>query len=171
MVHLRERDGQPSLAELQRHVGKTPDGRRRLPKSSIGAVLRGDAVPTRGHVVVFAQALGMSRRKAAERGKAWDLIVGEAVADTPALPPNAPTGASAPARTCPAWSGRLNTYGAATTEEVNIVPVFSLNRLPRCLRGPLPPLPPKGRTGSGLPIRAPRRYLPPAPALRGLPLS
>ncbi|MFH7594388.1 hypothetical protein WDV06_04685 [Streptomyces racemochromogenes] len=48
MAHLRERDGQPSLAELQRRAGKTHDGRHRLPKSSLGAVLRGDAVPTAG---------------------------------------------------------------------------------------------------------------------------
>ncbi|MGW2987545.1 hypothetical protein [Streptomyces goshikiensis] len=61
----------------------------------------------------------------------------------------------------------------ATTEETDIMPVYHTfsqypqSRLPRFLRGPLPPLPPAGRTGRGLPIRAPRRYTPPAPALRG----
>ncbi|MFD6470396.1 helix-turn-helix domain-containing protein [Streptomyces goshikiensis] len=191
MVHLRARDGQPSLAELQRRAGQAPDGRYLLPKSSLGAVLRGDAVPTRGHVLAFTEALGMSRRKVGEWGNAWDRIVGEAGAGGPALPRKRTdrhlgTGSATPATARPASRSRtgrrtrhpddtgfINFYVMATTEETDIVPVYHTfsqypqSRLPRFLRGPLPPLPPAGRTGRGLPIRAPRRYTPPTPALRG----
>ncbi|MFI5642726.1 hypothetical protein ACIA8H_35780, partial [Streptomyces goshikiensis] len=144
-----------------------------------------------GHVVAFAEALGMSRRKVGEWGDAWDRIVGEAGAGAPALPRKRTdrhlgTGSAPAATVRPASRGRagrrsrhpddsgfINFYVMATTEETDIVPVyhtysqFPQSRLPRFLRGPLPPLPPAGRTGSGLPIRAPRRYTPPAPALRG----
>ncbi|MER6393674.1 helix-turn-helix transcriptional regulator [Streptomyces sp. NPDC001523] len=192
MVHLRARDGQPSLAELQRRAGQAQDGRHRLPKSSLGAVLRGDAVPTRGHVVAFAHALGMSRRKTAEWGNAWDRIVGEAGAEAPALPRQrtdrhlgaasdlpgvigpTPTGRAHPRTQHQAFTDFINFYVVATTDKSDIVPVYHsnpphpLNRLPRFMRGPLPPLPPAGRTGSGLPIRAPRRYTPlVTPARRG----
>ncbi|MFD9575921.1 helix-turn-helix domain-containing protein [Streptomyces sp. NPDC059982] len=193
MVHLRARDGQPSLAELQRRAGQGPDGRDRLPKSSLGAVLRGDAVPTRGHVVAFAQALGMSRRKVAQWGSAWDRIVGEAGEQLPALPrPRTarPPGAAPVLPDIPRPAPRryehphprlrphdpsdfLNFYVMAVMEGPGSEPIYRTvsvpgrSRLPRFLRGPLPPLPPAGRTGCGLPIRAPRRYTPPTPAIRG----
>ncbi|MGW7317392.1 helix-turn-helix domain-containing protein [Streptomyces sp. NPDC054865] len=192
MVHLRARDGQPSLAELQRRAGRVSDGgKHRLPKSSIGAVLRGDAVPTRGHVVAFTRALGMSRRKVVEWGRAWDRIVGEAGAEIPASLPRQRTdrhrgiGSDLPGTAGPAPKGRthprtrnqagtdfISFYVVATTES-DVVHVYHGNperpwsRLPRFMRGPLPPLPPAGRTGSGLPIRAPRRYTSLTPAHRG----
>ncbi|MFD9575875.1 hypothetical protein ACFWBI_39500 [Streptomyces sp. NPDC059982] len=58
MVHLRARDGRPPLAEPQRRAGEDPDGRDRLPKSSLGAVLRGEPVPTRDHVVATRRPWG-----------------------------------------------------------------------------------------------------------------
>ncbi|MGI5451328.1 helix-turn-helix domain-containing protein [Streptomyces sp. CA-243310] len=142
MVHLRARDGQPSLAQLQQRAGQNQDGRHRLPKSSLGAVLRGDAVPTRGHVVAFAHALGMSRRKTEEWGKAWDRIIGEAGAEAPALPRQrtdrhlgtgsdlpgvigpTPTGRGHPRTQHQAFTDFINFYVVATTEKSDIVPVY-----------------------------------------------
>lgn len=198
MVHLRTLDGQPSLAELQRRARRTPDGKHRLPKSSLGAVLRGAAVPTRGHVVAFAEALGMSRRKVAEWGNAWDRVVGEVGSAPPIVPrprtsaPYTGTGASPPStirsgarrhahrRTRrhepPAQvdpTAPPNFYDMTMKEEISIMPMYRkhprqlLSLRFRLLRGPQPPLPPAGHTGSGLPIRAPRRYTPP-PVAPGL---
>lgn len=71
-----------------------------------------------------------------------------------------------------AFTDFINFYVVATTEKSDIVPIYHsnprdpLSRLPRFMRGP-PPFPPAGRTGSGLPVRAPRRYTPLTPALRG----
>ncbi|MFF9010881.1 hypothetical protein ACF087_34500 [Streptomyces goshikiensis] len=175
MVHLRARDGQPSLAELQRRAGQAPDGRYRLPKSSLGAVLRGDAVPTRGHVLAFTEALGMSRRKVGEWGDAWDRIVGEAGAGGPLCRENVPTGALGPApHQPPPRRHRLhqllchgddagNRHRARLSDLLPVhpeplAPVPSRPAPAAAARGPHRLRPPDPR---------PRRYTPPAPALRG----
>lgn len=71
MVELRAKGGQPSLAALQERAGATDTGRRRLPKSSLSAVLRGEALPTRQHVVAFVRAMGVTASRAARWEKAW----------------------------------------------------------------------------------------------------
>ncbi|OKJ52727.1 helix-turn-helix domain-containing protein [Streptomyces sp. CB02261] len=196
MVQLRARDGQPSLAELQKRAGLTPDGRPRLPKSSLGAVLRGDAVPTRHHIIAFAEAMGLSRRKVEDWGKAWDRVVGGSGPHAPVLPrqPSRPParsdlpGAVGPggrpaAPTRPPWpidtfvqphaAGLMNFYTLAMTEDIMALQIsppslHPANNRRKYARGPQPPLPPAGHTGSGLPIRDPRRYTPPVPGHRGL---
>ncbi|MFH8476589.1 helix-turn-helix domain-containing protein, partial [Streptomyces sp. NPDC018000] len=60
MVEMRAREGQPSLSDLQAAAGRTPDGRHRLPKSSLSVILRGEAVPSRAHLTAFMEALNVS---------------------------------------------------------------------------------------------------------------
>jgi hypothetical protein len=172
MVQLRAREGQPSLAELQRRAGLTPDGRPRLPKSSLGAVLRGGAVPTRHHIIAFAEAMGLSRRKVEEWGKAWDRVVGEGSPHATVLPrqssrpsvrsdlPGAVApGGRAAALTRPAWhidtfvqphaAGLMNFYTLAMTEDVMALqvsppfPPHPADLRRKYARGPQPPLPPR----------------------------
>ncbi|MFC8980991.1 helix-turn-helix domain-containing protein [Streptomyces sp. NPDC057411] len=194
MVQLRARDGQPSLAELQRRAGLDSEGRHRLPKSSLGAVLRGDAVPTRQHVVAFAEAMGMSRRKVEEWEHAWDRVVGEEgppppVLPRPALRPSVPLFRHVALHTDPVWrtdpaiqqnAARLmHFYAMAMTDTPEETMALQVNthmlnaaaaRFAYRKTGPQPPLPPVGLTGSGLPIRTPRRYdLPPRVRRRPLP--
>ncbi|MGW2305874.1 helix-turn-helix domain-containing protein [Streptomyces sp. NPDC001809] len=179
MVQLRARDGQPSLAELQQRAGLDCEGRHRLPKSSLGAVLRGVAVPTRQHVVAFAETMGVSRRKVEEWERAWDRVVGEPGA-LPLSP--RPSQRPAPHPAHPAWSPPpiLLRNPATQPDAADVMRFYAmaLGTLPEdymalpdnthlliptarfayLKTGPQPPLPPIGLTGSGLPIRAPRRY-------------
>ncbi|MFJ9703432.1 helix-turn-helix domain-containing protein [Streptomyces fradiae] len=189
MVQLRAHEGQPSLAELQEWAGKTPEGRHRLPKSSLSAVFRGEAVPTRGLVTAFTEALGLSRRRVSEWERAWDRVVGGAGPEPPGLPrrPSArlwileashtvfqpPHGSpDVPTVLLDGTVDAMSFHTAVTGDVVEgdwyappLRLLFSRPSKWRWRYGPQPPLPPVGRTHSGLPIRAPRRYPSPAPAL------
>lgn len=91
MVEMRARQGQPSLGELQTLAGRTPDGRHRLPKSSLSVVLRGEAVlartphgvhgmhgPSPGHRAALAAGLGphLPSREAATGSHEVDVLGG-----------------------------------------------------------------------------------------------
>jgi len=65
MAELRERCGGPSLAQLSRHA---PTGL--LPRSTLGAVLRGTALPRKDLMLAFVRALGVQDTRVWER--AWD---------------------------------------------------------------------------------------------------
>ncbi|MFJ4192086.1 helix-turn-helix domain-containing protein [Kitasatospora sp. NPDC089509] len=77
MVGLRDRDGHPSLAELEKRAGRTPKGRCRLPASSLGKILRSEALPQRRHVIAFVTAVGVPPHTALAWGEAWDRAAGE----------------------------------------------------------------------------------------------
>ncbi|MFK8909942.1 helix-turn-helix domain-containing protein, partial [Streptomyces sp. YS-3] len=77
MVQLRASEGQPSLEELQRRAGPAPGGGHLLPKSSLNAILRGQAVPLRRHITALTRALGASEWRVAEWERAWDRITGQ----------------------------------------------------------------------------------------------
>ncbi|WLQ45614.1 helix-turn-helix transcriptional regulator (plasmid) [Streptomyces laculatispora] len=166
MIQVRAREGQPSLGYLQAEAGRTADGRHyRLPKSSLSAVLRGEAVPSREHVTAFMEALGASPRKVRPWERAWERIahtharqppavVEIRVADGPvAVPPGAPV---------------LLMTGAGSGPDYDylrdqVVSDYMNTDMPLIWKGPQRPYPPAGQTRSGLPIRIPRRYERPAP--------
>ncbi|WP_307348352.1 helix-turn-helix domain-containing protein [Kitasatospora herbaricolor] len=183
MVELRARSGQPSLLERQDKAGRTEGGGRRLPKSSLSAILRGEALPRRGHVIAFAEALGASRGAVAEWERAWERAA--RTAEPPWAPSPRPAGAAyrrveqpeiririsppttrsdrvlrfrtAPPQPPGLWLDdldRMRTRMPHPTPETLLLNV----RL-----GPRRPNPPAGRTHAGLPIRNPRRYEPPSP--------
>ncbi|GAA2120302.1 hypothetical protein GCM10009759_69040 [Kitasatospora saccharophila] len=71
MIGLRAKGGQPSLARLQKLAGRSGSGGWCLPASSLGAILRGEAVPGIRHVLAFVRAMGDGRREA-EWAAAWN---------------------------------------------------------------------------------------------------
>ncbi|MFE6872278.1 helix-turn-helix domain-containing protein [Kitasatospora sp. NPDC057692] len=77
MVGLRAKEGQPSLVELEKRAGQTPKGARRLPASSLGKILRSEAVPRRRHVIAFVTAVGASPHTVLAWGEAWDRAAGK----------------------------------------------------------------------------------------------
>ncbi|MFI9276053.1 helix-turn-helix domain-containing protein [Kitasatospora sp. NPDC052896] len=72
MIELRAKYGQLSDTELQRLAGLTPDGEHRLPRSSLGAILRGEILPLRRHVTAFTEALGLPPRVVTQWEEAWE---------------------------------------------------------------------------------------------------
>ncbi|WP_435796439.1 helix-turn-helix domain-containing protein [Kitasatospora indigofera] len=183
MVELRAKSGQPSLLELQDKAGRSEGGGRRLPKSSLSAILRGEALPRRGHVIAFAEALGASRGAVAEWERAWERAA--RTAEPPWAPSPRPAGAAyrlveqpeiririSPPTTQP---DRVLHFRAAPPQPPGLW-LDDLDRMrtrmphptPETLLlnvrlGPRRPNPPAGRTHAGLPIRNPRRYEPPSP--------
>lgn len=179
MVVLRAQGGRLSFAELQDRAGRTEQGRHRLPRSSLSAVLRGDALPRRSHVTAFAQALGVTRRRVEEWGRAWDRAtrVGDPPpAALPRPPYRSPDWLDAfwpaaqlhislqPADTNPDRPPFLVPGGPSAGRRVDYVHIpvgvhgWGGRSRPGNARGPRRPHPPAGRTGAGLPIRVPRRY-------------
>ncbi|MFJ4674026.1 helix-turn-helix domain-containing protein [Kitasatospora purpeofusca] len=77
MIGLRAKNGHPSLVELQERAGRAPNGRRRLPASSLGAVLRSEASPRRGHVTAFVAAMGAPPDTVLAWAEAWERAAGK----------------------------------------------------------------------------------------------
>ncbi|GAA2154183.1 hypothetical protein GCM10009760_52830 [Kitasatospora kazusensis] len=101
MWELRAKCGQPSEAELQRRAGLTPDGEFRLPRSSLGAILRGELVPRIRHVTAFTEALGLPPRMVAKWEEAWERAADRErsrASRPPAPGPAADAGQPAPVR-------------------------------------------------------------------------
>ncbi|MFJ2112116.1 XRE family transcriptional regulator [Streptomyces sp. NPDC087850] len=147
MIQERAREGQPSLGFLQAKAGCRVDGRYRLPKSSLSAILRGAAIPSREHITAFMEAVGASRRKVRRWVQAWDCIAGTHVRQ--------------PGRAIPGWPGELPASSPPRTTRtardlirehprLRIPPGPSSERLPEQRKSPHldgPPTPlPAGRT-------------------------
>ncbi|MCX4826007.1 helix-turn-helix domain-containing protein [Streptomyces sp. NBC_01142] len=190
MIQLRAKEGQPSLSALQHKAGRTPNGRHhRLPKSSLSAILRGEAIPSREHVTAFMETMGQSRRKVQRWEMAWDRIAEKDTAPPPTrtsrrhLVPHETTPPTHTARTPEAVVIRIqeapitahSTPGARAAGDLTLKFVTPGDfgylrihgpqtrkraRLTRTWLRPQPPLPPAGYTRAGLPIRNPRRYGP-----------
>ncbi|MER5883997.1 helix-turn-helix transcriptional regulator [Streptomyces sp. NPDC001941] len=156
MVQLRAREGQPSLAELQRRAGPGPDGKPVLPKSSLSAFLSGQTVPLRRHITALTRALGASEWKVAEWERAWDRISGQRpIPPRPTRP--RPGAASGP-------GGR--TSGPRTRTDARALPRAAdpaqrtpprAEAAPRRVGGPQKALSSGGLTPAGLPMRRPRQ--------------
>ncbi|MGY0466821.1 helix-turn-helix domain-containing protein [Kitasatospora sp. cg17-2] len=197
MIGLRAKNGHPSLVELQERAGRTPNGRRRLPASSLGAVLRSEASPRRGHVTAFVAAMGAPPDTVMAWAEAWERAAGKTRvrlalrpdAGAPYKPvpmrdflvddpetrvrqdPAAP--AAAPGTECAFQAGiglRPEDVAFLRTHGLSIGRPRTGDQLPSVL-GPVPPLPPAGYTAAGLPIRVPRRRQrrPRAPGGSGFP--
>nr|WP_172682205.1 hypothetical protein [Streptomyces violaceoruber] len=74
MIEMRARRGQPPLNELQAMAGCAPDGRYRLPKSSLSVILRGEAVPSREHLTAFMEAMNVSPSGVRRWQEVWDKL-------------------------------------------------------------------------------------------------
>ncbi|MFE7329249.1 helix-turn-helix domain-containing protein [Streptomyces sp. NPDC057565] len=169
MIQVRAREGQPSLGYLQSEAGRTADGRHfRLPKSSLSAVLRGEAVPSREHVTAFMEALGASPRKVGPWERAWDRIAHTYARQPPAVVEIRV--ADGPAAVPPQHPVLLMTTAANGPDydylRDQVVSDYMNTDMPRIWKGPQRPYPPAGQTRSGLPIRIPRRYERPAHRLQ-----
>ncbi|MFJ6140510.1 helix-turn-helix domain-containing protein [Kitasatospora sp. NPDC092286] len=161
MTELRAKEGQPSLAELQKRAGRRENGSNRLPASSLGAILRLQAVPRREHVTAFAQAMGVSEAMVEEWGAAWDRAAGRSVGtgslgwQVPAQRSRAHQIIEVRIRPLPAGGLFSSAVGTEfTPEDIAFLRIHT----PSDLRGigPRRPLPPAGYTPAGLPIRVPR---------------
>ncbi|MER6774958.1 hypothetical protein ABT389_35100 [Streptomyces bacillaris] len=160
MVEMRAREGQPSLSDLQAAAGRTSDGRRhRLPKSSLSVILRGEAVPSRAHLTAFMEALNASPGNVRRWQQVWDRLadttaqrssVAITIKVVGALPAGEPDGHPGPA-------------DASTTDLEFLRGQVLLETVllsgPGIVQGPQPAFPSAGSTRSGLPIRAPHRYV------------
>ncbi|MFK0187961.1 helix-turn-helix domain-containing protein [Streptomyces rubiginosohelvolus] len=160
MIQERAREGQPSLGFLQAEAGCRADGRHRLPKSSLSAILRGAAIPSRDHITAFMESVGASRRKVRRWEQAWDRIAG--------------THVRRPGRAIPLRPGELPASSppeppvllVTSSENIldfeylrdQVVSDYLSSETPPIWMGPQRPYPPAGQTRSGLPIRTPRRY-------------
>ncbi|MFE2374405.1 helix-turn-helix domain-containing protein [Streptomyces sp. NPDC059398] len=153
MVEMRVREGQPSLAELQRAAGKTADGKRhRLPKSSLSVILRGEAVPSRAHLTAFMEALNVEPAGVRRWQQVWDCLraaqsppVNFTIRFLDAPPDGQPDGAPAPV-------ADVGTADRAFVREQVVGTTSGVRGGPRAAHRPV------GRTRAGLPIRTPRRY-------------
>ncbi|WP_406003867.1 XRE family transcriptional regulator [Streptomyces sp. NBC_00829] len=161
MVEMRARQGQPSLGELQTLAGRTPDGRHRLPKSSLSVVLRGEAVPSREHLTAFMECMGHPPDTVRRWQQVWDRI-SQAERPLPAATrstflvdapePDSPVGRATAA------------FPLDALEEVGHLDALrgwiTLKAAPglKSQQGPQKALPFAGTTRAGLPIRTPRRY-------------
>ncbi|MFI1524006.1 helix-turn-helix domain-containing protein [Kitasatospora cineracea] len=174
MIGLRAKGGQPSLAQLQKQAGRSGSGGWCLPASSLGAILRGEAVPDVRHVLAFVRAMGDGRREAewvaawnrAERGGTiptpWSWYQ---VADAPGFE-QAPKKSTlsfrvsvltpVPAPGTEAAAGQIPT-GALTNDDRHFLHSHGLTVHEADENGPVRHLPFGGYTPAGLPIRAPRR--------------
>ncbi|MFB8241020.1 hypothetical protein ACFC58_31230 [Kitasatospora purpeofusca] len=161
MIELRAKSGQPSLSRIQELAGQRENGSNRLPASSLGAILRLQAVPRREHVTSFARAMGASEAMVKEWGAAWDRAAGR---NNQSGSPGRPAPARRPTahriievriRPLPATGPAGPAPGSDFTPE-DIA--FLRSHAPADLRGigPCRPLPPAGYTSAGLPIRVPR---------------
>ncbi|WSI68062.1 XRE family transcriptional regulator [Streptomyces sp. NBC_01336] len=162
MVEMRARQGQPSLGELQTLAGRTPDGRHRLPKSSLSVILRGEAVPSRGHLTAFLESLGLPPNGVRRWQQVWDRI--SAAERPPAAARKATVLVNAPWDESPAWHD--TPFPLANLESETALNFrhgqISLKTMPPSgpsgQPGPRKARPPEGTTRSGLPIRTPYRY-------------
>ncbi|MCM2388191.1 helix-turn-helix domain-containing protein [Streptomyces albipurpureus] len=68
IVDLYQDNGSPPLRCLDPRTG----GLGRLPRSTVGRVLKGQSTPSRRFVLAFAEACGARRADLEEWGKAWD---------------------------------------------------------------------------------------------------
>ncbi|MEU6104156.1 helix-turn-helix domain-containing protein [Streptomyces flaveolus] len=159
MVEMRARQGQPSLGELQTLAGRTPDGRHRLPKSSLSVILRGEAIPSRGHLTAFMESMGHPPETVRRWQQVWDRI---SEAERP------PPAAKKPEFLVDApWPDSPTRHEAAAFPMLEREDHFDLLRGqitvkipsgPSGQQGPRQARPFAGTTRAGLPIRTPRRY-------------
>ncbi|MER7750164.1 helix-turn-helix transcriptional regulator [Streptomyces bacillaris] len=159
MVEMRARHGQPSLSELQAAAGCTPDGRHRLPKSSLSVILRGEAVPSREHLTAFMEALDVAPSGVRRWQQVWDRVSGSAARMPPttiAKAMDAPSGESS-AGHHPAFNP-VDPGLAADPNALHIPLTMWFSSSTSGLRGPQVARAPAGTTRSGLPVRTPRRY-------------
>ncbi|MGW1818676.1 helix-turn-helix domain-containing protein [Streptomyces sp. NPDC002125] len=166
MIHARAEEGQPSLGFLQARAGRTEDGRRfRLPKSSLSAVLRGGAVPSRGHITAFMEALGAAPGKVRDWERAWDRIAEFHAHRPPAVGRTAVRGTRAPGperHSVVLMTAPMAGWDSGYLRD-RVLRDYLYNDAPRVGGGPRRCLPSTGRTRAGLPIRTPRRYEHPCP--------
>ncbi|GLW74976.1 hypothetical protein Kpho02_72730 [Kitasatospora phosalacinea] len=176
MIGLRARRGQLSLAQLQKLAGRSDSGAWRLPASSLGAILRGEAAPDLRHVLAFVHALGDGRREAewaaawsrAERGGGGNLALGSwyqladmvNTADT-RRPPNPVSFRISALTTVPipdtaAVAAHLPSAVDLTSDDLHFLHSHGLTVHEAAEHGPVPHLPFGGYTPAGLPIRIPR---------------
>ncbi|MFC5174958.1 helix-turn-helix domain-containing protein [Streptomyces mutomycini] len=162
MIHVRAEEGQPSLGVLQAKAGRTADGRCfRLPKSSLSAVLRGGAVPSRSHVTAFMEALDASPGKVREWERAWDRIAEFHARRSPAAAKIRVAGAPAvrpPQRPVLLMTTAVDGVDFEYLRDQVVSDYAHSDATPRIGGGPRRSLPPAGHTRSGLPIRTPSRY-------------
>nr|WP_078605629.1 helix-turn-helix transcriptional regulator [Streptomyces flavovirens] len=162
MVEMRARQGQPSLSELQKMAGRTPDGRYRLPKSSLSVILRGEAVPSREHLTAFLESLDVSSSGVRRWQEVWDRI--SAAERPPTAARKATVLVDAPWDESPAWHDTaLPLVNLEHETDLNFLRgQISLKAMPLSgpsgQQGPRKARPPAGKTRSGLPIRTPYRY-------------
>ncbi|MFF1405112.1 helix-turn-helix domain-containing protein [Streptomyces sp. NPDC058294] len=159
MVEMRARQGQPSLGEMQTLAGRTPNGRHRLPKSSLSIILRGEAVPSRRHLTAFMESMGHSPDTVRRWQQVWDRI-SEAERPSPAAArpqflvdapwPDSPTWHETAAYPMLAQEDYFDLLRGQITLKVPYSPSRQ--------QGPRPARPFAGTTHAGLPIRTPRRY-------------
>ncbi|MER7805081.1 helix-turn-helix domain-containing protein [Streptomyces parvulus] len=161
MVEMRARQGQPSLAELQTVAGRTPDGRHRLPKSSLSLILRGEAVPSREHLTAFMESLGVPPNGVRRWQQVWDRI---SAAERP------PTAAGkltflvdAPRSASPAWTdAEFHVVNREDETDINFlhgqIALKAMFPTGPDGQGPRTARPSAATTSSGLPIRTPYRY-------------
>ncbi|MGW0497432.1 helix-turn-helix domain-containing protein [Streptomyces sp. NPDC003007] len=159
MIEMRARRGQPTLSELQAVAGCAPDGRHRLPKSSLSVILRGEAVPSREHLTAFMEAMNVSPSGVRRWQEVWDKLSGKATRrplTAAAKVTNAPPGED------PVGHRTLYTQvGLGPLDDLGFPHIPLTARLssdPSARRGPRTARPPAGKTRAGLPVRRPRRY-------------
>lgn len=158
MVEMRARHGQRSLSALQELAGRTPDGRNRLPKSSLSVILRGEAVPSREHLTAFMEAMDLPPDAVRCWQRVWDRI-SEAERPPPAaemraflidtVQPDRPPWHETDAFPMLELEDHLDLQRGQIT-----LTAANLGRQ----KGPRPARPAAGITRAGLPIRTPRRY-------------
>ncbi|MFI9772914.1 helix-turn-helix domain-containing protein [Streptomyces sp. NPDC052415] len=159
MVEMRARQGQPSLGDLQTLAGRTPDGRYRLPKSSLSVILRGEAVPSREHLTAFMESMGHPPDTVRRWQQVWDRI-----SETERPPPSARKRAflvDAP-RPDSATRNEPGVYPALEHKaQLSLLQGQLTLKMPSNQskqQGPRKARPIAGTTSAGLPIRTPRRY-------------
>ncbi|MFF2631143.1 helix-turn-helix domain-containing protein [Kitasatospora griseola] len=183
MIGLRAQGGQPSLARLQQDAGRGPNGKWNLPASSLGAILRAEAVPTLLHVTSFVRAMGAGRKepewaaawtRAESSGtvpstRTWYQAPGSLVVDGDFLSRSVriqvsirsvPHPADEPHTDRPTQAGAdpaPNNRDTLNSRDQSVLLAHGVFVRDASDNGPLPPLPPAGFTDAGLPIRVPRR--------------